>query len=295
MSKRASKKGRDGADAQASEAFYVYCIGTGSELAPLFAGKLPGAVEESAPLTMLATRDLTAVVSAVPLASYGEEALQERLSDAAWTATRAMRHEFAVEFFARRAAVIPLRFGTIYLTRGRIAHLLEERGAEFAAIIERLAGREEWGVNVYTERALLRERVVSTSPRLREMAEQASAASPGQAYLLRKKIDALRADEARAETRRITSEIERELSAAAGEPGVVLRMLKDEANEHGELAARFAFLVRRAGFDDFRAAAERLAERHAAHGFRIELTGPWPAYNFVAFDDEARQKGTVKR
>ncbi|HEV2708331.1 MAG TPA: GvpL/GvpF family gas vesicle protein [Pyrinomonadaceae bacterium] len=291
MTKRASKKGGVAADARASEGFYVYCIGTGVELAPLFEGhQLPGAVEESARLELIAAGDLTAVVSAVPLASYGEEALPEQLADAAWTATRAMRHEFAVEFFARRAAVIPLRFGTIYLTRRRVERLLEERGAEFKAIIARLAGCDEWGVNVYVERARLRERVVSTSPRLREMAEQAAASSPGQAYLLRKKIDALRADEARVETRRVAAEIERELSLAAAAPGVALRLVKDEANEHGELAARFAFLVRREDFDSFREAAERLAERHAALGFRLELTGPWPAYHFVALNDEARQK-----
>ncbi|HEX8853146.1 MAG TPA: GvpL/GvpF family gas vesicle protein, partial [Pyrinomonadaceae bacterium] len=270
--------------------FYIYCVGVRESLAALFEAELPGAVEDEAPLEAITAGDLTAVASAVPLASYGEEALQERLSDAGWTATRAMRHERAVEFFARRATVIPLRFGTIYLTRRRVEELLAVREAEFKSIIARLEGREEWGVNVYTESARLREHIVTASPRLREMSEQAAAASPGQAYLLRKKIDALRTDEARAATKRVAAEIESELSEASGEMGVRLRMLKDEADEHGELAARLAFLVRREGFQDFRAAAERLAARHDALGFRIELTGPWPAYNFVGLKDEVGQK-----
>src|SRR2546423_725894 len=61
-----------------------------------------------------------------------------------------------------------------------------------------------------------------------------------------------------------------------------LRVLKDEASEHGDTLAKFAFLVERARFAEFRATAERLADEHAPAGFRLELTGPWPAYNFAS-------------
>jgi len=39
--------------------------------------------------------------------------------------------------------------------------------------------------------------------------------------------------------------------------------------------------VKRAAFEEFRDAAERLAQEHQAGGIRLELTGPWPVYNFV--------------
>jgi hypothetical protein len=32
----------------------------------------------------------------------------------------------------------------------------------------------------------------------------------------------------------------------------------------------------------FRESVRKQAERLAAHGYRVVLTGPWPAYNFVA-------------
>lgn len=282
MSKGASKK-RDGARGTqaAAQAFYVYCIGERDQLAPLFAETLPAPIENSAGLEAVAGGALAAVVSAVPLSDYSEQTLPERLADVEWTATRALRHERAVEFFARRAGVIPLRFGTIYLTRERIAQLLEDRHVEFQAIIERLGGCEEWGLNVYTDRAQLKEAIASVSPRLREWTARAAALPPGQAYLLRKKIDALRADEARVEARRIVAGIESELAAASETAAVRLRHVKNEASEHGELAAKLAFLVRRARFAEFRAAAEKIAESCAPVGFRMELTGPWPPYNFA--------------
>jgi gas vesicle protein GvpL/GvpF len=263
---------------------YVYCVGERETLAPLFDAELPEAIEEGAGLEAVEAAGLSAVVSAVPLEVYGEGALAERLSDAAWTATRALRHERVAEHFARRAAVVPLRFGAIYLRREGVEQMLSERARQFREVLKRLEGRAEWGVNVYVERARLREEVTRLSARLREMTERADASTPGQSYLLRKKIEGLRDEEARAETRRVAREVEETLGATC-DGAARLRVLKDEATEQGELAARLAFLVPREGFDSFRAAAERLADRHTPLGFRFELTGPWPAYNFAVVEE----------
>ncbi|MGB7925426.1 MAG: GvpL/GvpF family gas vesicle protein [Pyrinomonadaceae bacterium] len=261
-------------------AFYVYCVGETHALAPLFEAGLPADIEGEARLEMEADGPLAAVVSAVPLADYGEDALQARLTDATWTAVRAMRHEKVVEHFASRASVVPLRFGTIYLERASVRQMLSQRAQTLSAIIERLRGREEWGVNVLCDRQKLLETITSLSPRLRELSEQAANASPGQAYLLRKKVDAMRVDEARREMKQVASKIESELAPLA-DGTARLRVLKDEGGENDPVA-RLAMLVARDRFEDFRAAAERLAQAYAPAGFQLELTGPWPAYNFAA-------------
>ncbi len=281
MSKRPTKRNQKDEEGRG---LYVYCVGEREELAPLFDAGLPEAIEEGVGLEAVEAGWLSAVVSEVPLGVYGEGVLDQRLSDATWTATRALRHERVAEHFARRAAVVPLRFGAIYLRREGVVRMLEERAAQFREVLARLRGREEWGLNVYVERGRLREEVTRLSARLREMAERAAGSTPGQAYLLRKKIEGLRDEEARAETRRVARETEETLAAAC-DGSVRLRVLKDEATEQGELAARLAFLVRREGFEEFRAAAERLAERYTPLGFRFELTGPWPAYNFAVVEE----------
>lgn len=279
MSARESKKKSREIESQ-TQGVYVYCIAEQDALAQLFEDVLPAAIEAEMALEMVSKDNLAAVVSVVPLADYGEGTLQERLTDATWTAVRAMRHEKVVEHFARSLSVVPLRFGTIYLKRSSIEEMLSEKQRELRRIIESLRGREEWGLNIYCDRAKLLENITELSPRLREMNERASTSTPGQSYLMRKKIDALRETEARAEMKRVAAEIERELSNRS-DGAARLRVLKDEGSEHGELAAKFAFLVERARFDEFRAAAERLADERASAGFRLELTGPWPAYNFA--------------
>ncbi len=280
MGKKVKKDSRG----EAGRGLYVYCVGESAALAPLFGAELPEAIEDDRRLEAVEAEGLAAVVSAVPLEVYGEGALERRLADAAWTATRALRHERVAEHFARRAAVVPLRFGAIYLKREGVEQTLAERAAQFRKVLARVEGREEWGLNVYVERKRLREEVTRLSARLLEMAARAEASTPGQAYLVRKKIEGLRDEEARAETRRVAREVEDTLAEVC-DAAARLRVLKDEATEQGELAARLAFLVPRGAFDEFRAAAERLAERYTPLGFRFELTGPWPAYNFAVVEE----------
>src|ERR1041384_411210 len=246
-------------------AYYVYCIAESASAAQLPADSLPAAIEDAAKLEWISVNTLAALVSQVPRETYNEESLAENLTDATWTAIRAMRHETVAEYVAKRASVIPLRFGTIYLERSSIEQMLTEKSRELEEIIEHLRGREEWGVNVYSDRAVLMSSITSVSPVLRELVERAAQAPPGQSYLMQKKIDALRVDEARVAVNRIVDQIEAKLREQTDD-GRRLRILKVETTEHGELKAKFAFLVKRSGFEEFRDAAERLAQEYQAAG-----------------------------
>jgi hypothetical protein len=262
-------------------AYYVYCIAESAAAAQLPVESLPAAIEDESKLEWISVNTLAALASKVPRATYSEENLAEQLTDATWTAIRAMRHETVVEFVAKRATVIPLRFGTIYLERSGVEQMLTEKSGELESIIKQLRGREEWGVNVYYDRAVLLSSIISVSPVLRDLVQRAEQAPPGQSYLMQKKIETLKVDEARAAVTRIIDEIEQTLKSQTDDARR-LRILKVETTEHGELKAKFAFLVRRSAFEEFRDAAERLAQEHQSAGVRLELTGPWPVYNFCA-------------
>lgn len=266
-------------------AFYVYCIAESAAAAELSVESLPAAIEDSSKFEWVVRDTLAALSSRVPLASYSEERLAENLTDASWTAVRAMRHETVMEYVANQTTVVPLRFGTIYLERDGVEGMLTEKRKELAQILERLRGREEWGVNIFCDQSILMSAITSVSPVLRELSEQAAQASPGQSYLMQKKIDALRVDEVRNALSRIIDQIEKAFVEQTDD-AKRLRVLKVEATEHGELKAKFAFLVKRSEFEKFRDAAERLAQEHQNAGVRLELTGPWPAYNFTVTSDQ---------
>ncbi|HEX7296106.1 MAG TPA: GvpL/GvpF family gas vesicle protein [Pyrinomonadaceae bacterium] len=266
---------------QAGTGVYVYCIAEAAAATRIALESLPAAIEDDAALELISNQSLTAVTSRVPLSMYGEDTLENNLNDATWTAVRAMRHERVVEYFAKRTGVVPLRLGTIYLAREGVERMLSERADELKEIISRIAGSEEWGVNVFSDREKLLNAITELSPKLRELSQKAQQTSPGQAYLLQKKVQSLRTDEARIELSQMIDDIESRLSNAA-KAGKRLRVLKVEATESGELKAKFAFLVEKKSFDEFRDEAEKIAKEFDNVGVRLELTGPWPTYNFAS-------------
>ena len=259
---------------------YVYCIAEAGPANEMLSESSPPAIEDGAAVELIDAGNLAAIVSSVPSTSYDEMSLAEHLTDPSWTALRAMRHENVVEHFAKRTSVVPLRFGTIYLERARIETMLSDNNLRLTALLERLRNREEWGVNVYLDKNLLMATITSLSPRLKDLTERAANASPGESYLLKKRIETMKADEARIETNRAIAEIEKELGAKSVDARR-LRVLKVEGTEHGELKAKFAFLIQRSEFQNFQSAAEKIARKLKSGGISLELTGPWPAYNFA--------------
>jgi hypothetical protein len=51
-----------------------------------------------------------------------------------------------------------------------------------------------------------------------------------------------------------------------------------------DVVANAAYLVHNAGVDRFLAVVDSIAERYRPFGLTIEVTGPWPPYNFVSLD-----------
>lgn len=276
MSPRSSRP----AAGKKASGLYVYCIGEYEGVAPLLKENLPDPVEADGELLLVRSDGLAAVASPVQLSEYSEETMDRNLADPAWMAVRAMRHEKVVEHFALRASIIPVRFGTIYHSQSRVQEILRKRSSEFQKTIEYLRGKEEWGLNIYGATEKLLKAASGSSARLRTMDRKAKSSSAGQAYLLRKKIESLRAEEVRQEVKRVVAEVGQKLSEVSAEMDR-LTVVRREQADYGTLVGRLVFLVERSSFRKFQARAEQVARRYSAAGFHFELTGPWPAYNFV--------------
>src|SRR5262249_45706038 len=124
--------------------------------------------------------------------------------------------------------------------------------------------------------------VVGLSPRLSEMARTAGAASIGQRYLLERKLETEKKTEMRTVTRQIVDEIVDALSRSA------LRVHRSSIPKtpnadgtRGTMVLNAAFFIAPPSLEAFKRPLTTLVERHRAHGFRFDFTGPWPPYHFV--------------
>jgi len=261
-------------------ALYVYGIGRQDHLRKIFDGHdMPQGVEADSAVALVTEGPLAAVVSEVPLSEFGEGRFEEHLKDAAWAAERVMRHEKVAEFLAGKSPVVPLRFGVMYSTPERIREMLTGRQQRLSKILDQLKDREEWGLNICLDRRKFHDRMADLSPKLAEMLKKARSSSPGQAYLLEKKVESLRAAEGKSETKRAIDNIRSELKPESyGLKDLPLREI--DTRQDPAIVGKLSFLINRKGLKKFRRAAEVLARKYAGFGFSLELTGPWPPYNF---------------
>ncbi|MBO2460904.1 GvpL/GvpF family gas vesicle protein [Actinomadura violacea] len=256
----------------AGDALAVYLYGVARGLDPT---ALDGAAGVGgAPVRTVPAGELTALVSTVRLAEYGEAALRENLEDLAWLEATARAHHEVVDRAAHAAPTAPVRIATIYRDDARIAQVLAEQGDRFAQALDRVAGRAEWGVKAYAHREAL------------EPAEPAEPAGPGSgsagagtAYLRR-----------RQDERRRRADAGRRVSERAGEIHDRLAGLAVASRHHppqdpklsgrdGVQILNVAYLLEDGDAPAFADAARAAGERYA--GIEVEVTGPWPPYSFI--------------
>ncbi|NES16737.1 MULTISPECIES: GvpL/GvpF family gas vesicle protein [Micromonospora] len=221
------------------------------------------------PVRSVAGAGLVAVVSDVPLAEYGEEALRRNLEDLAWLERAARAHHAVVAALCGAGPVVPARLATVHRDDDRVARVLAERHDELAGTLARLTGREEWGVKGYV--------VPGATPRTEEPAAGGGA---GAAYLRRRKAQLT----AREEGQRIAADAAAAVHAAlAGYAVTARRHAPQDRRLSGAPTAMVlngAYLIDRERLDGFAALVRELADRHPE--IRLEATGPWPPYSFVA-------------
>src|SRR6185436_13340959 len=111
-------------------------------------------------------------------------------------------------------------------------------------------------------------------------ADTASRASPGQQYLLMRKLDTERKAELRVITARVVGEIVDRLrpSALAVVRSPIPRVAAGDVDPRGSMVLNAAFLVAPGSVQPFQVALTALVGEYTSAGFRFDFTGPWPPY-----------------
>ncbi|GAQ52005.1 GvpL/GvpF family gas vesicle protein [Streptomyces acidiscabies] len=239
---------------------YVYAV------CPPFETPLPadltGVVGE--PPARLAHGHLVAVVSRVPEEDFAEEPLRRRLEDLDWLTETAHAHERVVDALTTVTTPLPLRLATVFRDDSGVRTMLEQGEARFRHVLERIAGRVEWGVKVYVARAAPREVPTPVS---------------GRDYLRQRRRAALSDEDSWHRAELFSEKLHSALCSHAD--AVRLRPPQNSpASPAGQNVFNAAFLVRRELSASFVEITDDVQD--AENGIRVELTGPWAAYSFCS-------------
>ena len=232
------------------------------------------------PVEAIADGDVAALVSRVDSAAYGAD-LDDRIADVGWLAPRATAHDAVMTSASDEGPVVPLPLLSLFRSEAAVRGMLAERHDELTSLLEHVARGREYGVRIFRLDDELRGALAALSPSIATLeADVAAAASPGQAYLLTRKLEAARKDELRRVAASVATAAFAELASRSLE-SVQEPPPKSTAEQRGAAILNAAFLVAHDRVDDFRSVVTAFVRDHERRGFRVEFTGPWPPYHFA--------------
>jgi hypothetical protein len=261
-----------------TEPLGVWLYAVTRDLDPRRLAGLTGVAGE--PVRTVAAAGLVAVVGSVGLAEFGEQGLRRNLEDLDWLESTARAHDTVVNTVVRLGPTVPLRLATVYLDDERVRASLVDRRADFAAALDRVARRTEWGVKAYADPDAL----AGPAPAPAE----GGGGGAGTAYLLRRRAQLSAREVVERTAVRYAEEIHAALLRAAVDG-------RRHPAQHPQLTGRREWMLLNGTYlvDDPRANqfAEVVRALDAEHrGVHLELTGPWPPYSFSGVDDAERRE-----
>ncbi|HEV8471055.1 MAG TPA: GvpL/GvpF family gas vesicle protein [Candidatus Limnocylindria bacterium] len=249
---------------------YLYAIADARSSGIVASSELRGI--EGARVEPLLEGPLLAATSVVPASDYEEGPLNEHLQDLEWLAPRAAAHQDVnAKLLEMTGAVLPLAFGAIYRGSDGVRLLLRSRADELRDRLGSVEGRAEWIVSVERD-----EFAPAESQALRELDAEIASAPPGRAFLLGKRRDEVLREERRARDAAIGEE------TAAAVEAIGERVYREPLIDDAAVSAvaRFSVLAERGREAELGDAVRRLGATGIARGYRVRLSGPWPAYRF---------------
>ena len=263
--------------------WYVYGIVPGE----FASGSLPEGLDDAG-VAVERHGEFAALVSVLDGSAYGPERVEQSSGDVEWLSPRATAHDRVLTWASDHGAVVPLPMFSLFSGRDAVQAMLDSRSAQLSTTLARVRRGREYALRVYRVDAELLDVVPEMSPRLGELAAQAAAASPGQRYLLERKLDGEKRNELRSVTEQVVDDIVGQLAGHAVES---VRSPIPRAAERstgagggagsGTMVLNAAFLVAASALEAFQRTLTSIVARHDRRGFRFDFTGPWPPYHFA--------------
>jgi hypothetical protein len=262
--------------------FYLYCIREKQNAA--FAAN--GLFEHSQAFA-LRFNDLEAIVSKVPLDQLGEEQIQQKAQeDLNWIKEMAQRHEWVIEQAMQTGgeihSVIPMRFGTVFMTRENVEQTLETEYRHYSECLTHLKQKQEWSVKLYlTDRAPFQAEVSETDPVLIRRKKEIEAMPKGMAYFFQAELNDLILKSVNEKTATCSEWVFNALEqfATFSLQGKLLE--KEFTGRSDPMILNAIYLIFEEKLTAFK---QEIAELHGmlkSKGIHLEFSGPWPPYHFV--------------
>lgn len=277
----ASDLAREQAEARPEgEAWWAYCILAATERDAVPSGL--GGVEPRSEVEAIQEGQLLALVSPVPLSEFSDERVRDHLNDIEWVERVARAHERVLEQVLEVTTILPLRLCTLYRDRAGVRRMLREQEPMLGETLSDLEGRREWGVKVFVDQEGLGHALEEEPGSPEGEATPTAKPSTGAQYMARRQRERKASERVTEVGDEIVQGIHERVARVAERSRTNPLQRPEVHGRRAQMLHNGAYLVRREREQEFRDVAATLQARWSKSGFEVELTGPWPPYNFVS-------------
>jgi hypothetical protein len=237
-------------------------------------------------VSTIPAKDFAALATSVSAEEYSPAKVEELTADVDWVSQRATSHDRVLTWASDNGAVIPFPMWTLFRDAKAVKAMLGKRASELEQTFARIADGREFIVRVYVQPGELKDRLVDQNTELKSLQAEAAKASPGQKYLLERKIENVRRDAGRDVAAKAAAEIQESLRDVSMETVREQPVNSGAPREQGRAILNASFLVAPGRVVDFQRALTSMVNKYEPSGFKFDFTGPWPPYHFVGTRSE---------
>jgi hypothetical protein len=229
-------------------------------------------------------KDLAVMVSEIDIAAFQKQvkSLFAELTTSSGQGraeTLLQAHEESVDALLQDTTVVPFKFGTVLKDEQAALKMLKENKEKFQKLLAKLSGKVEWGLKVYVDKQTFTHFLTqSETPRNNQ---NRAPLSRGAAYLLAKKMEEEVKDNALARLSEISEAIFQAASKDVYEARLNTTLPQKLTGKKMEMVLNAAYLLEQEKVANFCEQGKKLKEKYAPIGLDIEVSGPWPPYNFT--------------
>jgi len=266
------------------EGFYLYGVRKSRGASSVFLTK---GIDEKGEVFTRTYQGLEAVVSKVSLEEFDSEIIHVKArNDLPWIKEKAVLHETVIEEAMRNGgeilSLIPMKFGTIFKEEKALQEALNKHHEQFRETLEKLEGKQEWGVKAYlTDQNKFEQAVKEKNAIIREKEREIAGMPEGMAFFMEEELKDVISSEVNKELNQVVEDLYESLSRQA-EASIHINILgKELTGKREPMVFNAACLVALEKIEDFKEEARRLNQKIQEKGLDLEFSGPWPAYHFA--------------
>lgn len=223
-------------------------------------------------------KEMYGIVSDLDLDKYGEEAMESRSEDIEWLTENAKKFMDIMLAVHEKISIIPMKFMTIFNIEHRVKNIIEENYHIFISDFERIKGRQEYSVKIYCDNKVFKKNFIGEE--IQKFEKSLVGKPKGAAFFLKKKFDSELDNKVQNKICKIANSIAENIQKIVVDMKSNKLLAKEITNIEIPMVLNCAFIIDINKIEKFSIYIEKIENECKKDGFSIEVSGPWPPYNF---------------